>query len=296
MQMLTSRPAVPTYPFEPDETTGSKSFSFVRSAGELPYEPDLLLPHRKAYYMLVFTKHTQGRHWVDAVPYVRKNHALYFSSPSQMLVKEEATPFWGSRLEFTNEFLALQQHAVLRNLPLIQNPHNAHELVLPPADEAIVDDLLTKLEAEYQRPGEWQHQLLSAYLTVLLTHLSRLYTEQFPGDEPSADQRLLKTYQARIEEHFREQHEVGAYADLLHISPGHLSEVVKAQSGKSAIKHLHERLVLEAKRLLFYTPQSLKELAFDLGFSDASYFNRFFKRETGLTPAEYRASIRKMYQ
>jgi AraC family transcriptional activator of pobA len=296
MQTLTSRPPVPTYPFEPAEATGSTAFSLVRSEGAIPYEADVLLPHRKAYYMLVFTKHTRGRHWVDALPYVRQDHALYFSSPSQILVKEEPTPFWGTRLEFTNEFLALQQNAALRHLPLIQNPHNGHELLLPPADEAVVDDLLAKLEAEYRRPGEWQHPLLSAYLTVLLTHLSRLYTEQYPGGEPSADQRLLRTYQARLDEHFRDLHEVSAYAELLHISPGHLSEVVKAQSGKSAIKHLHERLVLEAKRLLCYTPQSLKELAFDLGFSDASYFNRFFKRETGLTPAEYRASIRKMYQ
>jgi AraC-like DNA-binding protein len=296
MQTLTSRPPVPTYPFEPDQATGSRSFSLTRSAGEIPYEADVLLPHRKAYYMLVFTKHTRGRHWVDAVPYVRQDHALYFSSPSQLLVKEEPTPFWGTRLEFTEEFLALQQNAALRQLPLIQNPQNGHELTLPPADEAVLDDLLTQLEAEYHRPGEWQHQLLSAYLTVLLTHLSRLYTEQYPGGEPSADQHLLRTYRAHIEEHFRERHEVGAYAELLHISAGHLSEVVKAQSGKSAIKHLHERLVLEAKRLLCYTPQSLKEMAFDLGFSDASYFNRFFKRETGLTPAEYRASIRKMYQ
>jgi AraC family transcriptional activator of pobA len=296
MQTLTSRQPVPIYPFERDEATGSNSFSLVRSEGAIPYEPNLLLPHRKAYYLLVFAKHAPGRHWVDAVPYVRQDHALYFSSPGQILVKEEAIPFWGTRLEFTEEFLALQQNAALRQLPLIQNPHNAHELALPPADEAVVDDLLTKLEAECHRPGEWQHQLLSAYLTALLTYLSRLYTEQYPGGEPSADQRLLRTYRARIEEHFRERHEVGAYAELLHISAGHLSEVVKAQSGKSAIKHLHERLVLEAKRLLFYTPQSLKELAFDLGFSDASYFNRFFKRETGLTPAEYRASIRKMYQ
>jgi len=69
---------------------------------------------------------------------------------------------------------------------------------------------------------------------------------------------------------------------------------VKTQSGKPAIKHIHERQLLEAKRLLFHANNSLKEIAFDLGFSDASYFNRFFKRETGVTPAEYRADIRKM--
>ena len=296
MQMLTSRQPVPTYPFERDQTTGSDSFSLLRSEGAVPCEENMLLPHRNAYYMLFLVKHSRGRQWVDTVPYDRQDNTVYFTVPSQVLVKEEPTPFWGTRLAFTSEFLALQQHAALRHLPLIQNPRNGHELLLTAAEAAFVEDLLAKLETECHRPGEWQHPMLSAYLTVLLTYLSRLYTEQFPAGEPSADQQLLRTYQARIEAHFRELHEVGAYAALLHISAGHLSEVVKAQSGQSAIKHLHERLVLEAKRLLFYTPQSLKEIAFDLGFADASYFNRFFKRETGLTPAEYRASSRKMYQ
>jgi AraC family transcriptional activator of pobA len=91
-------------------------------------------------------------------------------------------------------------------------------------------------------------------------------------------------------------HEVSAYATQLHISAGHLSEVIKAQTGRPAIKHLHERLVLEARRLLLHTQQPLKEIAYDLGFQDASYFNRFFKREAGLTPADYRTSVRKMYQ
>lgn len=296
MQTLNRNPQVPVHSFERDEATGSNLFTIVRSEGNLPYEEDLLIPHRKAYYLLVFVKHNRGRHWVDMRPYERKDNALYFTAPSQILVKEAATPFWGTRLAFTNEFLALQQNAALRELPLIQNPHHGHELLLTAADGALVEELLAKIEAEHRRPGEWQHRMLTAYLTVLLTYLSRLYTEQFTGAEPSADQRLLKAYQAKVEEYFREQHEVGAYAALLHISAGHLSEVVKAQSGKPAIKHLHDRLVLEAKRLLLYTPLSLKELAFDLGFSEASYFNRFFKRETGVTPAEYRTTIRKMYQ
>jgi AraC family transcriptional activator of pobA len=296
MQVLSSKPQIPVYPFERDEVTGSKLFTILRSEGELTYEENLLIPHRKAYYLLVFVKHNRGRHWVDMTPYERKDNTLYFSTPTQILVKEAPTPFWGTRLTFTNEFLTLQQNAALRELPLIQNPQNGHELLLTAADGAFVEEMLAKIEAEHNCPGEWQHRMLTAYLTVLLTYLSRLYTEQFTGAEPSTDQLLLKTYQVKIEESFRELHEVGAYAALLHISAGHLSEVVKAQSGRPAIKHIHERLVLEARRQLFYTPLALKEIAFDLGFSDASYFNRFFKRETGVTPAEYRTSIRKMYQ
>ena len=296
MQTLTRNQPIPVHSFEPDAATGNNLFTIVRSEGGLPYEKNLLMPHRKAYYLLVFVKHNRGRHWVDLAPYERQDNTLYFTAPNQILVKEAATPFWGTRLEFTDEFLALQPHAALRELPLIQNPCRGHELRLTAADGALVEELLAKMEAEHRRPGAWQHRMLTAYLTVLLTYLSRLYTEQFTGTEPSADQRLLKTYQAKVEQYFRELHAVGAYAGLLHISAGHLSEVVKAQSGKPAIKHLHERRVLEAKRLLLYTPLSLKELAFDLGFSEPSYFNRFFKRETGITPAEYRTTIRKMYQ
>ena len=296
MQTLTSQQQIPRHPFGQNAATASQQFSIVRSEGTLVYEEDLLLPHRKAYFLMVFVKHNRGRHWVDMTPYDRQDNAFYFSGPNQILVKEEPTPFWGTALQFTPEFLALQQHVALCNLPIIQNPYSGHELLLTAADGLFVEETLAKIEAEYRRPGEWQHRLLSAYLLVLLTYLSRLYMEQFTAAEPTADQRLLKNFRAKLEEYYRERHEVGAYAELLHISAGHLSEVVKAQSGKPAIKHLHERLVLEAQRLLFHTQHSLKEIAFDLGFSDASYFNRFFKRETGATPADYRASIRKMYQ
>jgi AraC-like DNA-binding protein len=296
MYKLLRQPPVPVRAFKPDPVTGSNFFSLVHAENELVYEADLLLPHRLSHYLMVFVKHNRGRHWADTTLYERQDNSFYFAGPGQVLVKEEPTPFWGAHFAFTSELLALPPYAALRELPIIQNPYQGHELRLSPADAAVVEDLLAKLQAEHTRPGPWQHRLLSAYLTALLTYLSRLYTEQFTGAEPSADKLLLRAFQAKIEECFHERHEVGAYAALLHISPGHLSEVVKAQSGKPAIKHIHERLVLEARRLLVYSAQPLKEIAFDLGFADASYFNRFFKRETGVTPAEYRVTSRKMYQ
>ncbi len=137
--------------------------------------------------------------------------------------------------------------------------------------------------------------MITALLTVLLTYLSRLYTEQYRHSDTLPDKLLLKSFVAKVNECFRELHEVRKYAALLHISAGHLGEVVKAQSGRLAIRHIHERILLEARRLLFHTSRSAKEIAFTLGFRDASYFNRFFKRETGDTPTGYRSHIRKMY-
>lgn len=278
---------LPVYKLEPDDIAGNKHFRVYNFAGTFPDRSELLIPHRKDHYLLVFIRQAGGRQWIDMTPYQLQNNSVYFTGPSQIIVKEEFTKLWSTGIAFTREFLSFQDD----KLPLILNPYNRNELVLKADDVNFVEDIMTKINEEYQRPGEWQQRMLSGYLAILLTHLSRIYAD----DVPPVDKTLLKSFQEKINKHFRELHEVGDYASLLHISAGHLSEVVKTQSGKPAIKHIHERLVMEARRLLFHTEHASKEIAFDLGFTDASYFNRFFKRETGITPAEYRASIRKMY-
>ncbi|GAB2583283.1 helix-turn-helix domain-containing protein [Spirosoma areae] len=296
MNLVANEQPVPVYPLEPDEVTGSKLFRVYQYEGTLPNQSELLIPHRKDHYLFVFVRHAGTRQWIDMRPYVLKDNTIYFSGPDHIIVKEEFRQLWSTGIAFTPAFLSLPENASLNRLPLIQNPQNGHELLLTEADVCFVEELLSKIRREYEQPGEWRQRMLSAYLTVLLTYLSRLYSEQFTGDVAPVDTLLLRQFQTKVEQCFRELHEVGAYASLLNLSAGHLSEVVKAQSGRPAIKHIHERLVLEARRLLFHTSHSLKEITFDLGFSDASYFSRFFKRETGLTPADYRASIRKMYQ
>lgn len=295
MHILNYNQQVPIYPLEPDNVTGNKHFRVYNYEGSLPNQSELLIPHRKDHYLFVFIRRAGSRQWIDMVPYILKDNTFYFSGPNQIIVKEEFEQLWSTGIAFTNEFLSFQENASLSQLPLIQNPQSGHELLLTETDLNFVEDMLAKINVEYQNPSEWQQRMLAAYLTVLLTYLSRLYTEQFKDNGTSMDKLLLKNFQAKINECFRELREVGDYASLLHISAGHLSEVVKTQSGKPAIKHIHERLVLEARRLLFHTHNSLKEIAFDLGFANGSYFNRFFKRETGVTPAEYRANIRKMY-
>ena len=295
MHVLSTNPHLPVYSIEPD-STGNKQFRVYNFEGSLPHQSDLLIPHRKDHYLLVFIRRASSRQWIDMTPYELKDNTIYFSGPNHIIVKEGFTQLWSTGIAFTGEFLSLQENASLARLPLIQNPQNGHELLLTEADILFVEEMLSQINREYHQPGEWQQRMLTAYLTVLLTYLSRLYTEQFPATETSADTLLLKQFQSKIDSYFQQVHEVSEYASMLNLSAGYLSEVVKNQSGKPAIKHIHERLVLEARRLLFHTNNSLKEIAFDLGFSDASYFNRFFKRETSITPAEYRTTIRKMYQ
>jgi AraC-like DNA-binding protein len=295
MQVVSFNQQVPVYTIEPDGLPGNKHFRVYNFKGSLPNQSELLIPHRKDHYLIVFIRRAGTRQWIDMTPYLLRDNTIYFSGPNQVIVKEEFEQLWSTGIAFTSEFLSFQENASLSKLPVIQNPHNGHELLLAEHDVIFVEEMIARINAEYQHPGEWQQRMLTAYLTVLLTYLSRLYNEQFKDSHVSADKLLLRNFQAKINAHFRALHEVSEYASQLNISAGHLSEVVKAQSGKPAIKHIHDRLILEARRLLFHTNNSLKEISFELGFADASYFNRFFKRETGITPAGYRASIRKMY-
>ncbi len=295
MQVLSANPHVPVYTLEPDETTGNRHFRMYNYEGSFPNRSELLVPHRKNHYLLIFVRRGSGRQWIDMTPYDLKSNTFYFLDPSQIIVKEEFQKLWSTGIAFTREFLSLHHNASLSKLPIIQNSRNVHELALTDADALFIDDIMQKIRIEYQQPGEWQQRMLTAYLNVLLTYLSRLYTERFETDDTLADKVLTKQYQEKIDERFRQLHEVADYASILNISPGHLSDVVKIQSGKPAIKHIHDRLILESRRLLLHTDHPLKEIAFSLGFSDASYFNRFFKRETGETPARYRINIRKMY-
>lgn len=286
---------LPVYSLVPDPLTGNKDFRVYNFAGELPEESDLLLPHRKNHYLIVLMRKGGSRQWIDMEPVILKSNTVYFYVPNRVIVKEGIEELWATGVAFTKGFLSLQENASIAKLPIIESLQGGHELLLSDEDVEFVEELLVNINAEYRRPNGFQQQMLGAYLNLLLTYLSRLYVAQYKAEPHSPERNLLKRYQAVINESFRELKEVGDYAAELNISAGHLSEVVKLQSGKPAIKHIHERIILEAKRLLFHTNKSLKEITYELGFSDASYFNRFFKRETAMTPAAYRNNIREMY-
>jgi len=286
---------LPVYSLVPDPLTGNKEFRVYNFAGDLPEESDLLLPHRKNHYLIVLMRKGGSRQWIDMESVTMKSNTVYFYVPNRIIVKEGIEELWATGIAFTKAFLSLQENASIANLPIIENPQGGHELLLSDEDVEFVEKLLANINAEYKRPNGFQQRMLAAYLNLLLTYLSRLYVAQYKVEPHSQERNILKRYQSMINASFRELKEVGDYAAGLNISAGHLSEVVKVQSGKPAIKHIHERLILEAKRLLFHTNTPLKEIAYELGFSDASYFNRFFKRETDLTPAAYRSKIREMY-
>ncbi|MBK6643621.1 MAG: AraC family transcriptional regulator [Bacteroidetes bacterium] len=86
------------------------------------------------------------------------------------------------------------------------------------------------------------------------------------------------------------------YAQLLNITAGHLNDTIHKDLGKTAGELIHDRIILEAKRLLYHSENSIKEIATELNYKDPSYFGRFLKTHSGSTPDQFRKAIREKYQ
>ena len=258
-------------------------------------DPDMLIPHRKDYYLFVLVRHGDSRHWVDSRSYTLQPDTFYFTVPHQVHVKEEPRPMQGMILAFTREFVQLDEHSPLLKLPILENRAGGHELRLSGGDVAYLEQVMRQLMQEYHGDNTWRTPMMGALLLQLMIRLSRLYLDQFNEDRVAQEATLLKRFLALVGEHYVRLHEVGEYASLLHVSPGHLSDIVKQQSGRTCIEHIQNQLLVEAKRRLLHTGLPVKEIGDELGFEDAAYFNRFFKRHTALTPLGYRREIREKY-
>lgn len=286
----------PIYSLVQTSRNGSRQFEIARVSELTPLQKELFfVPHRKDFYLFAFVRQGSSRNWVDGTPFTLKPNALYFSSPQQVFLKENGT-YDATCICFTQEFLDIEEPGQFNRLPIIQNRHNGHELRLSTADVVFIEDIFGRMLAEQEHGQSLRNSMLLAYLRVFLIYLSRLYNTQFSASHGSPDRHLFNQFKSLVSENFTQWHDVATYAGMLNLSAGHFSELIKKQSGKTPIEHIHDRLLLEAKRLLFHTDASVKEIAFQLGFEEASYFNRFFKRLTSATPLSYRGTIREMYR
>ena len=135
------------------------------------------------------------------------------------------------------------------------------------------------------------HALL-AQATLLAVTFLRLRGAQHALQKPrGARDTLVQRYRTLVEANFRRQQPLSFYADSLGVSADHLSRACRNVAGQSAQQLLHERLLLEARRLLAYTAAPVAEIAAQLGYADPAYFTKFFARSVGETPSSYRGLV-----
>jgi AraC-like DNA-binding protein len=147
------------------------------------------------------------------------------------------------------------------------------------------------IETEMSASDDLQLEMLQMLAKRFLILATRAYKEQIKFEDLDTEQvDLIRSFNFLVEQHFREKHKVADYADLLFKSPKTLSNLFSKVGSKTPLNYIHERIAMEARRKLRHGNESVKEIAFDLGFDDLQSFSRFFKRVEGVSPVGFRES------
>lgn len=149
--------------------------------------------------------------------------------------------------------------------------------------------LAIEREARVQAVGQLTAGM--ALLAAICVQMARLghVSEVIPSTAQSRKTMQIEKFRAMVDENYMKHWPILTYAEQLGITPGQLSRLCREVLGVSSLDIINARLIHEAQRVLIYTGNSVKQLAYVMGFSDETYFGRFFRKHTGLSPREFRA-------
>lgn len=250
-------------------------------------------------YMIAFKKIKSGIFMYGRTPYDHDNGCLFFAKPRQIIEMRD--------LQFEERgFMLLIHEDYLKGHELHKTIEQysyfdyevTEALHLSPKEEQTILELQDKIEAEYRNnPDEYSREIILSHLSTILKYAQRYYKRQFiereqiTGKMASKFNGVLKNYINNND--FKDQGlpNVADLASQLNVSPRYLSDLLKQETGKTAIELIHIYLISEAKNLLRLGEKGISEIAYELGFENASYFTRLFKKQTGMKPVEFR----KMY-
>lgn len=135
--------------------------------------------------------------------------------------------------------------------------------------------------------------VIRSLIYIVLNEIDDVHQSNNPNPSAADDKstHILSQFKALLAEHFIEERQVSFYADKMHLTPKYFSTIIKKVSGKTAAAWINEMLLLESKVRLQDKAQSIAQIAYDLNFSDPSHFGKFFKKQVGKRPMEYRSWV-----
>jgi AraC family transcriptional activator of pobA len=250
-------------------------------------------PHSLAFFDVILVTSGAGWLWLDSSRHAVRPGTVFFTTPGQVR-RWETTELDGLCLffeePFTKEFL--HDDAFLDRLPYFQVDSARAALALAPGAARSLRARLVAMQREIAHYRRDSIDLLRAQLHETLIVLARLYASTHRVAPQRATHRIVSRFRELVERDAGHRHRVADYAAELAVTPGHLSVLCTQYAGQRAKRVLHDVLVSRARRMLLYTDESTARIGASLGFEDASYFSRFFRRETGQTPSEFRGNRR----
>lgn len=203
--------------------------------------------------------------------------------PEQVHIQKEIISADTMLMRFTKDFLHSDRY------PILDENENVNLIRLTQEEYDKVYRLVENVCEEFYSNGEWKYDIIQSHLNSILALLSRFYLNK-KTKEKLKDQNddIPAKFKKLVNENYISTRKVKDYASKLFVSAGHLNDLVKQKTGKSSKDLINERLLLEAKRLLYYNFNSIKEICEILQFTEMAYFSRFFKNHTGKSPNDFR--------
>lgn len=248
------------------------------------------------YYSLIWVKTGEGLLRADFSEYLFEKNSLFAFAPYQPFLFSVNENISGIAIQFHSDFFCIHRNPKETNCDttLFNNLYQPPFFKMDQPSTEAFDLLLGQLKKELENMNSGDAELLVPYLKILLVKSSRLKMQSETSNFQLAESKtpfLLTKLKSAIEENFKEKHTASDYAEMLNISPGNLSKIVKTHCQKTLTSLITERIIIEAKRELYMTHKPVKEIAWHLGYSDEFYFSRVFKNYADVSPQVYRDTV-----
>jgi AraC family transcriptional regulator, transcriptional activator of pobA len=246
-------------------------------------------PHRHSFYHMVLFTEGDGTHAIDFQIFRVHPGQIYFMKPGQVHSWDFKGKMDGYIIHFEESLFNpfTLEDSVSKKFNFFNGHAKDGVKNLPVEVYQEVCRLFESILKEYNHPQKLGLELIRLQLWAIFIHVSRISNDE-ESTTPNQKKVILNNFEMLIEKHFNELRLPKQYAALLFITANHLNALCKEMLGKTAGDLIRERIILEAKRLLTNADMTVTQIAYELNYKDNSYFNRFFKKETGLTPDDFR--------
>ena len=189
---------------------------------------------------------------------------------------------------FSHDFLVLNNipPTFIEDLNLFNDFSETPPLEPNEGNFLTIQKYLKEMYEIFHSEMSYKEEAIGALLKLVLILCNNVCS--LPQDDINTVNSIFRNFKQLINQHYKTDHHTNFYAELLHISPDHLNKVVKQNSGKSAKEHIQSRIIIAAKRMIYFSNLSNKEIGHELGFSEPANFSAFFKKCVGVSPSQFR--------
>ncbi len=247
-------------------------------------------PHRHDYYTVLIVKKGKGDHIIDFNSYNLGQNQIFFVSPGQVHQVVETEASQGFVLTFSTQFLLENniQLSFIEHLNLFNDYGQSPPLVMKKNEFQNVERYASEIHNLFNSNANMKVQSIGAFLKLILIECNNSCAiNPIELKTDVSENRVIHEFKNHVNQDFKSEHSTSYYADKLHISPDHLNRVIKNTIGKTAKEYIQSRIITEAKRLLYFSHLSNKEIGYSLGFNEPANFSAFFKKCTGVSPSNF---------